>query len=60
MSKEKIWAFYAILIIVLGVVGYVVGKKKDKGEVYAGAGLLLGAVLSIILWVTVGKKATMY
>ncbi len=59
MSKEKIWAFYAVLIAILGVVGYVAGKKHGKGEMYAVVGLLVGAVISIGLWLTVGKKMAM-
>jgi len=56
MSKEKIWAFYAVLIVVFGVIGYFIGKKQFKPELYASFGVLIGAVLCVILWVTVGKK----
>lgn len=56
MSKEMIWGAYAILILVLGVIGYFVGKSKGKSELYSSVGVVIGAVISIVLWVTVGKK----
>lgn len=56
VSKEMIWGFYAVLILVLGVIGYFVGNKNNKGAYYVFGGVLIGVVISIILWVTVGKK----
>lgn len=58
VSKEMIWGVYAVLIVVLGVIGYFVGKKYGRSEVYASAGVAIGAVISILLWITVGKKMT--
>lgn len=56
MSKNKIFAFYAVLIIVFGIIGYHVGKKSDKANLYASVAVVLGAVVCSILWFTVGKK----
>lgn len=56
IPKEAIWGFYVVLIIILGFVGYYIGNKNNKGELYASIGLSIGAVLSILLWVTVGKN----
>ena len=60
VSKKMIWGAYAVLIVILGVVGYFIGKKYEKEELYSGIGLVLGVVISIILWVTVGKKMSDY
>lgn len=56
MSKNTVWASYAVLILILGVIGYFVGKKQDKAELFASLGVVIGAVISIVLWVMVGKK----
>ena len=56
MKKEMIWIFYAVLIIVLGVIGYFVGKKNQKTELYTSIGVVVGTVISILLWVSVGEK----
>jgi len=56
ISKKLIWGAYAVLIVILGVVGYFVGKKSGKPEIYASAGVVLGAVISIVLWLAWGKK----
>lgn len=55
-SKEVIWRYYAILILILGSIAYYIGNKNNKGELYASIGVSIGALLSILLWVTVGKK----
>jgi hypothetical protein len=56
VSKEMIWGAYVVLTVILGVVGYLIGMKNKNGGLYASVGVVLGAVISIILWVTVGKK----
>lgn len=56
VSKEMIWGFYGVLIIVLSVVGYFIGLKKNKEKLYAIIGMIIGVMISIILWLTVGKK----
>lgn len=56
VSKEMIWAVYVILIIILIISGYFIGKKNEKGGLYAIIGAILGILISEILWVTVGKK----
>jgi len=46
--------FYAILTFLIGpVIGYYVGGKTLDS---AGNGFLVGSLLSILLWLTVGKK----
>lgn len=56
VTKEMLFGFYAFLSLVFGFVGYFIGKNSDKGEMYGLAGLLLGVVLSVLLYFTVGKK----
>lgn len=56
VSKEMIWMVYAILIVMLGIISYFIGKKNKKGKLYASIGVLLGVVISVILWMSVGKK----
>ena len=58
MKKEVVWAFYAIVIAVLAVIGYYIGKKHGRSEVYASGGALIGSVISISLWLSWGKKNT--
>lgn len=56
LSKELIWGAYAVLIVILGTVGYFVGKKFGNAEIYSSVGVVLGAVISIVLWISWGKK----
>ncbi len=56
VSKELIWGSYAVLIIVLGVVGYFIGRKNKKGAIYASIGVIVGVLISVNLWITVGRK----
>lgn len=56
VSKEMIFGSYAVIILVLGLIGYFIGKKKYEGGKFAGIGMFIGAIVSIILWYTVGKK----
>ena len=51
MNKNLIFAFYALLVVVLTVLGYRYG-----GEMAAVAGALLGCLVSYGLWEIVGKK----
>ena len=53
-----IWGAYAVLIVVLGVIGFFVGKKHGKSELYASVGVAAGALISVALWFLVGKKMT--
>jgi hypothetical protein len=49
-----IMAFYALLTyIVFPLVFYYLGKKK---LVNAGYGFVIGSVVSVVLWLTVGSK----
>lgn len=56
IPKEAIWGSYVVLILILGSVGYYIGNKNNKGELYASIGVSIGAILSILLWITVGKN----
>lgn len=56
VSKEMVFGFYGLLILVLAFVGYLLGKKTIKEMEYTGIGVALGILLSSILWMTVGKK----
>ena len=47
---------YIVLILILGAVGYLVGHKNGKGELYGSVGLALGAVISVVLWFAWGKS----
>jgi len=55
-DKKRIMAFYAAITVVLAVVGYLLGRGSGKGMMYLAAGAVLGVVVSVILWVTWGKK----
>lgn len=56
VSKEQIMGFYVLLTLVLAFVGYFVGRKHNKGMHYALMSGLLGVLISVVLWFTVGKK----
>lgn len=56
MTKDMIMLVYAIIIIALGIVGYMLGKKDNKQNMYAVGGVVIGVVLCAILWHTAGKK----
>ena len=48
----QVMAFYAILSCVIGpLIG-----KHFKGEQGLGQGYIAGSVISVMLWITVGKK----
>ncbi len=53
MKKEIIWAFYAILTIILGLLAYFI-SKTHKIE-FALAGILIGILISLILWIVWGS-----
>ena len=58
MNKTQIFigimAFYALLTyVIFPLIFYYLGKKK---LVNAGYGFIAGSVVSIALWLTVGKK----
>ena len=57
MNKYLVWAIYAAIIIILGVVGYFVGRSSENGLMYAGIGAIVGAVISVILYFVWGKTA---
>ena len=56
MQKEKVWGFYGVLSVVLFGVGFGLAKK-NKME-YGILGLLIGILISLILWVTWASKNT--
>lgn len=58
VKKEYVWTFYVVMIIVLAMVGYFAGKASNKSEMYASAGVIVGAIVSVVLWMTWGKKNT--
>ena len=50
LSKEMMWVLYAVIIIVLGFVGWYVGEKYEQKEIGAGVGVVAGAILAGILY----------
>lgn len=55
-----ILGFYVLLILLLAFVGYQMGKKQGKAEMYAGVGALAGAIISVLLWQFWGKNNATY
>ena len=48
----QVMAFYALLsCVIMPLIGY-----KIKGEQGLGQGYIVGSVVSVLLWLTVGKK----
>lgn len=56
MTKNMVFGFYAVLILAMAVVGYMMGKDKGKPELYAAAGAAVGAVVCVLLWQFWAKK----
>lgn len=56
MTRNMVFAFYAVLIVVMAALGYHMGKDKGKPELYAAAGASLAAVISALLWQFWAKK----
>jgi len=56
LQKEVVWGFYGALSLVLFGVGYGMAKK-NKME-YGLLGLLIGVLISLILWVLWASKNT--
>ena len=56
LQKEVVWGFYGVLSLVLFGVGYGMAKK-NKLE-YGLLGLLIGVLISLILWVLWASKNT--
>lgn len=56
MKKEYIWAMYAGMIIVLWGITWLITRKKPKSWMWQILAIVVGGILSVILWVTVGKK----
>ena len=54
IKKEYIWLSYAILIVILGLLGYFM-SSNNKVE-YGLAGSLLGVLISLLLWILWGSK----
>ena len=58
MSKESVIGFYLILIVVLALIGYFVGKSKGNEAEWSLGGAALGVVLSVVSWFAWGKNNT--
>ena len=56
LQKEVVWGSYGVLSLILFGVGYGMAKK-NKLE-YGLLGLLIGVLISLILWVLWGSKNT--
>ena len=56
MSKEIIWSSYALLSLLLAIIGFFIGKSHNKSLFFSLIGLFLGIIISISLWFSVGKK----
>ena len=54
MKKELIWLFYLILTILLAILFYIFSKSHKFD--YSLLGIILGVLISIILWITWGYK----
>ena len=54
--KTNIMIAYALMTLVFGVVGYMIGRKSHKGYAYTMAGIILGVIATVVLWTTIGEK----
>lgn len=56
MTRNTVFAFYAVLILLMAGLGYYLGKDKGQPELYAAAGAAVGAIVSMLLWQFWAKK----
>lgn len=58
ISKNIIWGVYAVLTVILGSIGYFIGKNHgtNYAKLYSIVGVVIGVTISIILWTSWGKK----
>jgi hypothetical protein len=56
IKKEYIFAFYGLLTIALSALGYFI-SSSNRIE-YGISGALLGILISIILWIKVGRRVS--
>lgn len=58
MEKTTVMIFYGALTITLGVIGYKFANKivDVSSEIGALLGTVAGIIISVALWVFVGKK----
>ena len=55
-KKETLWAFYAFLTIAFGFIGFLMAHKMNNPRhMNTHVGLVIGGLISIILWETWGK-----
>ena len=47
---------YLVLVVGLAAGGWFMATNKQNKMMLAGSGALLGLILSVVLWFTVGKK----
>lgn len=52
MSSMIMWILYGVLIVILGVVGYYVGKNYESIGTMLGTGIgvAAGAIVSGVIW----------
>lgn len=52
MSSMLMWILYGVLIVILGVVGYYVGKNYESVGTMLGTGIgvAAGAIVSGVIW----------
>ena len=56
VKKEYILGFYLILMVVLGSAGIWLGNKNGKSFEYSIAGVIIGVLLSLVMWEVWGKS----
>lgn len=56
MKKEYVWLFYLGIILVLWGIAWLISHKKANSWMWQIGAILLGGIISVILWFTVGKK----
>lgn len=56
IKKEYIFTFYGLLSIALATIGYFISSTNHIE--YGISGGLLGILISIILWITIGRRVS--
>ena len=57
-KTENVLAAYIILTMLLALIGYFMGKTKQKKKSYAITGALIGLIVSTMLWLSWGQYHT--
>jgi len=55
IKRSQVFIFYALLIIVLAIIGDFIGSGPKKSVIFAAIGAFIGILISYFLWYNWGQ-----